>query len=470
MRMDRELNEQIDKFIERHRDNIIQDICELVKIKSVAVDDSRLPPYGEGCRDVLDKAMKISSNMGFETDNCDYYCGSASLKHNYNGPYIAFWGHLDVVPEGNGWKYPPYSPTLHEGYIVGRGASDNKGPSICALYTFLFFKEQDYKLKYNYKVIFGTNEERGMDDAQYYIEHRQVPVFSIIADSVFPICYAEKGIFHGEIEIPASCEEIISISGGTVNNAVPNSAEARLKRIKDMIIPAVPPGITVEEEEEQMIIRATGIAAHAASPEGSINAINLLASFLANNVIRSESMKRSLSFISDITGSYDGTGFGIKYSDAVTGELTCVAGLLKNSGGKLNLSIDIRYPITTDVEEMVSKIENHCCKVGAKLINANDSKPCYVDPNDELVVALNNLYNEFMGTDIAPYYEGGGSYARKVPNSLAFGPILHKRNPKPSNLAHGGAHKSDESLCIDELLLALKIYILTILKLDGMNF
>lgn len=469
MIIDRELEAKIDKFIEQHKTEIVNNICELVEIKSVAMENASTLPYGDGCRKVLDKALEISERMGFEIDNCDYYCGSASLNHNDSSKHIAFWGHLDVVEEGEGWDYPPYEPTLHEGYLIGRGVSDNKGPSICALYTLLFFKENEYNMNYNYKVIFGTNEEAGMDDVEYFLQHRPIPDFSIIADSVFPICYAEKGGFHAEIEIPLLCDDIISMSGGTATNAVANSAEILLKKPHSIKFPTISERITLEDKGDYTKISATGIPAHAASPEGSINAINILATYLSD-VMKSESVNNVLDFISNISGTYDGSEFGIKFSDDVSGELTCVIGMLRYKDGKVNLSIDIRYPIKTDVDRMITKIKTYCDKSGAKLINMRDSKPVYVDPNDELVVLLNDFYNDFMGSDIPPYYEGGGSYARKVPNSLAYGPILHERKPKPISLAKGGAHKANESLCIDELLIALKIYILTVLKLDDMEF
>jgi len=469
MRIDKELNDKIDKFIEKNRDKIVDDICDLVKIKSVSEDGTDTPPYGQGCKQVLDQALKMSSEMGFEIDNCDYYCGSASLKHHDKGPYIGFWGHLDVVPEGEGWNYPPYSPTMYDGYLIGRGVSDNKGPCICALYTLLFFKEYNYDLKYNFKVIFGTNEERGMHDVEYYIQNRKLPVFSIISDSVFPICYAEKGIFRGEIEIPFHNEDIIEMSGGTVENAVASCAQVRVKKTNFMYHAEACPEILIEDLEDTLIIHATGIASHAAHPEGSKNAIHILASYLAK-ALHGDQTKKIFSFISDLTGAYNGEGLGVEYRDQVSGELTFVVGLMRYKDNTINISIDIRYPITTNVEEMVQKIEKYCHKVDAKLVKTTDSKPCYVDPSNERVVVLNNLYNQFMGTDIPPYYEGGGSYARKIPNSLAFGPILHEGKPKPNSLVNGGAHKNDESLCIEELLLALKIYIVTVLELDCMDF
>ena len=469
MKTDNERNAEIDQFVERHRTEIVRNICKLIEIRSVAEDNSTVQPYGTGCRKVLNKALEISNSLGFETDNCDYYCGSASLYHSKDLQSIAFWGHLDVVPEGKGWNYPPFAPTLHQGYIVGRGAIDNKGPSVCALYALLFFKENRYKLNYNYKVIFGTNEERDMSDVVYYLQHRPVPLFSIIADSVFPVCFAEKGIIHAEVEFPIIDDSIIYMTGGSARNSVAGTAEAKLKKVPGTIIPNTEKGIIVEENRDYILVKATGVAMHASSPEGSVSAISVLSSYLGN-IIQCKEMQRILKIILNITDSYDGSVFGIDYSDQVTGDLTCVAGVLEYADGKITLTLDIRYPITTDVHKMISRLKKSCTNFGARIVSLTDSKPCYVDPNDNLVTVLNGFYNEFMKTNVPPYYEGGGSYARKVPNSLAFGPILHNRKPKPNSLAKGGAHKTDESVCVDELLLALKIYILTILKLDNMTF
>lgn len=47
-------------------------------------------------------------------------------KHFGEGPHIAFAGHIDVVPEGNGWESDPFEAIEKEGYIFGRGAQDMK--------------------------------------------------------------------------------------------------------------------------------------------------------------------------------------------------------------------------------------------------------------------------------------------------------------------------------------------------------
>lgn len=54
----------------------------------------------------MEKALEISEKLGFKTVNVDGYVGYA--EYGEGDEYIGVLGHLDLVPEGEGWKYPPY--------------------------------------------------------------------------------------------------------------------------------------------------------------------------------------------------------------------------------------------------------------------------------------------------------------------------------------------------------------------------
>ncbi len=302
-----------------------------------------------------------------------------------------------------------------------------------------------------------------MEDVEYYLKHRPTPSFSIVGDSVFPICYAEKGGLKAEIEIPFFDDDFVSIDCGTVRNSVAGKARAVVKKQALNLINAPFKDITITENGENVEIEATGLGAHAADPEKAKDAINILCNFFNKTLIKPNF---AFKFIADITSTFDGSTFNIKHSGEEMGALTCVHGVLKMLDNKLSLSMDIRYPITTNIDDTIQKIEKYCQNNGAKLVNVKNSNPCYTDPKDEKIVELNKLYNDFMGSDIPPYYTGGGTYSRKIPNALLFGPIIHNRKPKPQKLAHGGAHKTDESACIDEILIGIKIFILTVLKIE----
>ena len=51
-----------------------------MRIKSVSEEQSPVKPYGQGCRDVLDKALELGAALGFDTRNYEYYCGKPSQK------------------------------------------------------------------------------------------------------------------------------------------------------------------------------------------------------------------------------------------------------------------------------------------------------------------------------------------------------------------------------------------------------
>lgn len=71
--------------------------------------------------------------MGFQTRDVDGHCGWC--EYGEGEEMVAVLCHLDVVPAGDGWHYPPYDCTWAEGRIYGRGVIDDKGPAAAALYA-----------------------------------------------------------------------------------------------------------------------------------------------------------------------------------------------------------------------------------------------------------------------------------------------------------------------------------------------
>ena len=122
------LNQKIEKFISENTEQMVKDIIELVNIESVSYDGDDVHPFGDGSAKALDKFLEIGSNMGFASKNYDYYCGALRL-----GDYekeIGIFGHMDVVPAGNGWTYEPYNAVVDNGFIIGRGTSDEDRKSV----------------------------------------------------------------------------------------------------------------------------------------------------------------------------------------------------------------------------------------------------------------------------------------------------------------------------------------------------
>ena len=168
------MKEKIFAKIDELKDQMIQDICEMVQIDSQRSEPQEGMPFGQGVNNALTKALEISKREGLSVKNVDGYMGYAQFGEGEN--YIGVMGHLDVVEVGDGWIYPPFSATIADNRIWGRGALDNKGPLFSAFYGMLALKKLGIEPNIPIRVIFGTNEETGMADCRYYLEHEKAPL------------------------------------------------------------------------------------------------------------------------------------------------------------------------------------------------------------------------------------------------------------------------------------------------------
>lgn len=80
-------------------------------------------------------------------------------------PNIVFLNHMDVVPAGNekNWKYPPFSGTIAENKVWGRGAVDNKGLAVIQFSSIVNFLElsKTIDLPFNVSLLCVSGEETG---------------------------------------------------------------------------------------------------------------------------------------------------------------------------------------------------------------------------------------------------------------------------------------------------------------------
>ena len=95
------------------------------------------------------QALEIADELGLDTFNADSYIGWAETGKIADGQkFLATITHTDVVPEGNGWDADPYTVRVRDGWLLGRGVADDKGPSILCLYALKYLKDSGAALKY----------------------------------------------------------------------------------------------------------------------------------------------------------------------------------------------------------------------------------------------------------------------------------------------------------------------------------
>ena len=192
--IDKNVLEKVNAYIDEHKDDIIADLMDVASIRSVTDATSDVKPFGQECIDVLEHMLKKGADAGFETHNYENYIGTITLNVNAEKD-LGSWAHLDVVPEGelSEWMADPYKPYIKDGYIFGRGVSDNKSGVIGTFWIQRCFKDLQLPLNHNIKLFCGTNEEKGMADVEYYVANYPCPQFSLVPDAGFPGACGEFG-------------------------------------------------------------------------------------------------------------------------------------------------------------------------------------------------------------------------------------------------------------------------------------
>ncbi|MCR2045132.1 Sapep family Mn(2+)-dependent dipeptidase [Anaerosalibacter massiliensis] len=193
------MEEILNDKIEYYKDELLKSIIDLVNIGSIKEKSKIDAPFGEMPKAALVKALEIAEDLGFKTKNLDNYIGYAQYGEGEN--YIGVLGHLDVVPVGEGWKFPPFSGHIENGKIYGRGVLDNKGPIISALYALYAIKEAGLKINKPVRIIFGTDEESGFNDIPYYLEREKPPIMGFTPDCKYPVVYGERGRANIQFQI-----------------------------------------------------------------------------------------------------------------------------------------------------------------------------------------------------------------------------------------------------------------------------
>lgn len=455
-------------WLEKNWETFLSELSELIAIPSVSREnEDSSAPFGNPCAQVLQAIQRIGSRMGFVAENHDGYFATL-LWQGESTEEIGIFAHLDVVPEGTGWKYPPYQATILDDKIIGRGSCDNKGPALSTLYALLYLKSSGFQPKHSIRFFFGVNEEAGMKDIKYFVSHCKMPAFSFTPDASFPVCHGEKGGLNLTATYDVSGGVLKGFTSGAAKNAVPALAVAELaldyQTVADAL--AAVADVQVEAMAKGCKVIANGIASHAAFPEGSKSAQVVLADALLKTGLMDDKtagfMKASIAMFSD----YYGKGMDIPLEDEPSGKLTHVGGTANLDDGVIRQTIDIRYPVTADREAMMQALTACLEAHGFKLVLASDSKPCYIPKDTEIIRTLTDICNTVLGMDAKPYTMGGGTYARHLVNAVGYGPGVPGEASDAFGPGHGGGHQPDEYITFDKLRNAYLIYVKAIPEMD----
>lgn len=452
----------IDNTVELYKERLIESVKKLVKVRSVEGKHTYGEPFGNGPRMALECALSIAEELGFKTVNIDNYIGYA--EYGEGEDYVGVLGHVDIVPEGDGWIYPPFAGEVHDDKIYGRGTVDDKGPIIAALYGMYAIRELKLPISKKIRIIFGTNEESGCGEIVHYLEKEKPPICGFTPDGQFPIINGEKGITNinaiKELKNKGDNKTYIKyIKGGQRENMVPDYCEACIiTNNKEQIIKSISEisnkhkfDIRTNEEESNIIVKSYGIAAHGSLPELGKNAIMQLFYVIGQLGFNKSDIIDFIDFFNKNAGfETDGKSFGVYMEDDVSGKLSFNIGTVNSTENEIVMGLNLRYPVKKTYEEMIEKLKMKLEGTRIKIDVTLHEKPLYFDPKHPLIKVLQNIYTKKTGKEAELLVIGGGTYAKEMPNIVAFGPIF----PGKPDLDH----QANECMEIEDLILSCKIY------------
>ena len=222
------MDKRVTDYIDAHLDETIEELKRLAAQPSVSAQ--RL-----GVRECGEMVIRMLRDAGFEADlvptsDPDYPGIIAEMKGASNKTLL-FYNHYDVQPPDplDEWETPPFEPTERDGYIYGRGISDDKGPIVARLAAVRALRETNGELPITIRWCLEGAEEIGSLGFHEFVEQNAERIKSDVCiwegggvnwDGRPLISLGVKGLLYVELE----CRSARTDSHSSYAPVVPNPA------------------------------------------------------------------------------------------------------------------------------------------------------------------------------------------------------------------------------------------------------
>ncbi len=416
--------------------------------------------------------MKTASGMGFAVRDTGKVV-EVELPGPAGAPVLGLVVHGDVQPViASAWSIPPFDGVTKDGFVLGRGSADDKGPLVQALLAMKALEQAGPLRTHTIRLLVGSDEESDNLDIAEYLATNRPPDYSLVLDYVFPVVVGEMawtGLYVDALpgartnsELPFRIEKL---EAGLSPSIVPDRALLTLRWIRGLpswgsLIARLgkrplPEGtrleiITTPEDQRRLTIVVHGKSAHGGvNLAGGRNALVALAR-VTEGLLPASGENDLLAFARLAGQDLFGTGLGLTENDPVWGRyLVNVATVKPRDNGRLRLTIALRRPpprTGPQIREHLQKVVTTFNKRAKSSLTVDgywDDEPLSFDPDAKLVKRLLAAYTGATGEAATPAVAGGGSYAKRLPNSIAFG-MWFPGKPYPG-------HDVDEKIAVEDL-------------------
>ena len=259
---------------EEHEDMMITSLREFVSFKTV----SSLPEYAEDCRRGASFLRTLFKKHGGEAEllSADEKVHHPVVFAKFSGiaepaekrKRVLFYGHYDVVPadtRNDKWDTDPFQLKGSNGYLYGRGVSDNKGPIMAALYAVTDLK-QAKTLDSDIIFLIEGQEESGSrgfpETIRKYKEHIGDVDYILLANSYWLndatpcLTYGLRGVMHATVCVESNNPDLHSgVDGSYMLNEPVSDLMTILTKLKGpknrVMLPGFYDGIPDLTEEEE---------------------------------------------------------------------------------------------------------------------------------------------------------------------------------------------------------------------------
>ncbi len=415
---------EYEKLVAPYQSELLDTLKQFVRINSVNYGEhiSEEHPFGPGVSKALDFICNQARKDGFTAVNyknmvVEITCGSGTKN-------LTILAHADVVPEGKGWPYDPFTVREEDGVLYGRGVADDKGPLLAAYYALKALKDNNMLGDYLVRFIVGGNEESGSEGVKYYFEElkKEQPTFGFSPDSSWPLNYSEKGIIGFKVHADLELDNIVLIRGGLASNAVCDECIVVLqymdRKLVNLFKETLGDKVNVLPQPNGVVnVIVKGVAAHGSMPSEGVNAA-MLALKVLKEYYHNERLDQIVECYEDVYGrGIDGYYEG----EIMEGTNTSMnLGVIDYRNGHMVLTINYRYPDTFNFETAWPKIE---AKNAPMKLEIEDVSPllCYKKDCDLIRILMDSYQKESGDYVTEPIACGGGTYAKEAENTVAFG-------------------------------------------------
>jgi succinyl-diaminopimelate desuccinylase len=449
-------------------------LSEVLQFRSVAGNE-------EAHRDQNAWLLKTANDLGFVARDAGKVVEIDLPAASNTAPILGLVVHGDLQPvEEESWTFPPFAGRVDNGFVYGRGAADDKGPLAQALMAMKSLKESGIKRTHTIRLLVGSDEESGSTDMAEYLKAHSAPDYSLVLDSEFPVVAGEKA--WNSLTLSTTLGErgentkpyvVSKLTAGLAASIVPENAEIDLTSREGTPVDwpafeaslkafALPEGtrLATLAQGETIRIVVYGKSAHAGvNLKGGRNALVALARLMEGR-LPNGGANDLLSFARLAGQDLYGTALGITDNDPLWGRYAVNVATIKpdpDDAKKTMLTINIRStpPRTgAQLKEMLDAfVARFAAPRGATITTGGyygDTQLVF-DPNAKLIKRLLDDYARATGKREKPAISGGGTYAKRLPNAIAFG-MWFPGKPYPG-------HDVDEKISVEDLQRGTRVLI-----------